>query len=113
MITAIVRFELSTPTSREEMAKRFEETAPTYQDVPGLVRKYDLVAEDSKTAGGVYLWKSKSAAEQFYTPQWKNFIKERYGAEPEISYFDSPVIVDNSLGTIETKDQADYYHSWS
>ncbi|MBT6095723.1 MAG: monooxygenase, partial [Rhodospirillaceae bacterium] len=30
------------------------------------------------------------------TAEWRAMIKDRYGAEPEITYFESPVIVDNS-----------------
>jgi len=28
-------------------------------------------------------------------------LTERYGAEPEVTYFESPVIVDNTTGSIE------------
>jgi hypothetical protein len=70
-------------------------TAPRYQEAPGLIRKYYLLSEDGGTVGGVYLWKSKEDAERLYTEQWKSFIKEKYGGEPAIVYFHSPVIVDN------------------
>jgi len=47
------------------------------------------------TAGGVYLWQSREDAEKLYTKEWKDFIHEKYGAEPSIVYFHSPVVVDN------------------
>ncbi len=36
-----------------------------------------------------------------YSGEWKSFIKERYGAEPSVTYFESPVIVDNASGVIQ------------
>jgi hypothetical protein len=33
-----------------------------------------------------------------YTAEWRQMIADRYGAPPEISFFETPVVVDNSLG---------------
>lgn len=99
MITAIVRFKLPEGTTLKDAAAKFEASAPSYSDVPGLIRKYYLYGEDG-TAGGAYLWDSREAAEAFYNADWRNMIAERYGAEPAIEYFDSPVIVDNAIGEI-------------
>ncbi|MCC0012756.1 MAG: monooxygenase [Rhodobiaceae bacterium] len=95
MITAIVRFPLPAGTSLEEAKTLFEGSAPKYQDLPGLVRKYYLY-DDGPTGGGVYLWESREAAEKVYTDDWKKMIAERYGTPPDIIYFESPVIVDNA-----------------
>jgi hypothetical protein len=72
----------------------FEKSAPNYRGVPGLVRKYYLYGDD-RTGGGVYLWKSQEDAERFYSEAWKSMIAQRYGAQPEISFYDTSVIVDN------------------
>jgi len=66
MIVAIVRFALPAPVSLEEAARMFESSAPKYQGLPGLVRKYYIRAEDGRSAGGVYLWENKAAAEAVY-----------------------------------------------
>ena len=44
MMTAIVQFSLPTPISLEEAARAFEATAPKYQGLRGLVRKYYCAA---------------------------------------------------------------------
>ncbi len=36
------------------------------------------------------------AADKQYSPQWKSMIAERFGSSPEITYYETPVIVDNS-----------------
>ena len=100
MITAIVQIKLPEPMTREKAQAVFADTAPKYREVKGLIRKYYLLSEDGATAGGVYLWKSRQAAEQLYSDDWKAFIKQKYGTEPSVTYFDSPVIVDNLVGQI-------------
>ncbi len=41
---------------------------------------------------------NREYAEALYTQEWKQMIKEKYGSEPVLSYFESPVIVDNQYG---------------
>ena len=100
MITALVQFKLPEPLTLDQAQKIFSSTAPKYKDLQGLVRKYYVLSEDGGTAGGVYLWKSREDAERLYTDDWKEFILEKYGSEPSIAYFESPVIVDNLTGEI-------------
>ena len=102
MITALVQFKLPQPVTREKAQTLFEGSAPKYRDIPGLIRKYYLLSEDGGTAGGVYLWKSRKDAEGLYTKEWENFIRDRYGAVPSITYFESPVVVDNLANKIVT-----------
>jgi len=100
MITALVQFNLSTPLTGNEVKGDFSNLAPSFREVPGLIRKYFLLSEDGRTAGGVYLWESKAAAERLYTDDFKKSIVERYGSEPSVTYFESPVVVDNLVGEI-------------
>ena len=100
MITALVQFKLPEPLTRDKAKEVFSSTAPKYREVHGLIRKYYLLSEDGGTAGGVYLWKSRKDAEQLYNDDWKEFIMEKYGSEPSVTYFDSPVVVDNLVGEI-------------
>src|SRR5215218_975648 len=95
MITAIVRFLLTPGTTLDKAKALFEGSAPRYRAAPGLVRKYYLFGEDG-SGGGVYLWESREAAERMYTAEWRRMIADRYGTAPEISYFETPVIVDNA-----------------
>jgi hypothetical protein len=98
MITAVVQIPLPKPVSSEEAARAFELTAPNYQGLRGLVRKYYLRSEDGRRVGGVYLWETRAAAEAVYSIDWMARVQKLYGAEPEISWFETPVIVDNNAG---------------
>ena len=81
--------------SRDQAKEVFKKYGAEDQAAPGLIRKYYLVSEDGATAGGVYLWQSREDAESLYTQDWKNFVREKYGSDPSIVYFHSPVVVDN------------------
>ena len=98
MITAIVRFKLPASFDAAKTAEVFQNSAPRYQGLAGLVRKYYLYDAENGTGGGCYLWESREAAERVYNAEWRQMITERYGAPPEISFFETPVIVDNTLG---------------
>lgn len=102
MITALVQFKLPQAITREKAREIFSGTAPKYREIPGLIRKYYVLSKDGGTAGGVYLWNSHEDAERLYTDEWKKFIRDKYGAEPSVVYFDSPVVVDNAIGEIIT-----------
>ena len=95
MITVIVHIKMPAPMTLEKAREVFTSTAPKYRDVPGLIRKYYLLAEDGRTAGGVYLWKNRAAAAAKYNHEWYALIREKYGVDPELTYFESPVVVDN------------------
>jgi len=96
MITVIVQFKLPQPINRETARQTFLGTAPNYKDFPGLIRKYYLLSQDGAMAGGVYLWKSKEDADRLYTEDWRSFVIGKYGSAPSVTYFECPVVVDNT-----------------
>jgi hypothetical protein len=100
MITVIATFRLPRCLTVEEATKIFESTAPRYQSQPGLIRKYYVLSEDGMTAGGVYLWRSRQDAEALYDDAWRAFVAEKYGVPPQVTYMNSPVIVDNTTRQI-------------
>lgn len=93
MIVAIVRFPLAPELTPDEVRAAFQASAPSYQGLPGLLRKHYLRAEDGSVGGGVYLWESREAAEAVYDDAWRERLTQRYGP-PTVEYFESPVTVD-------------------
>ena len=104
MITTLVQFKLPEAFTPEKAKEVFLSTAPKYTSVPGLLRKQYLVSEDGRIAGGVYLWKTREAAELLFTTDWRKFVVDKYGSEPAVSWFITPVVVDNVSGKIITSD---------
>jgi hypothetical protein len=96
MIIAVVNFDLPTPLTTDDARAMFEASAPNYQNVDGLLRKHYLLADDGRSAGGVYLWDSREQAEALYTDDWRERVAARYGSQPQVTFYDSQVTVDPS-----------------
>jgi len=95
MITVIAQFKLPQPITKELARQTFLSTAHNYRDLPGLIRKYYILSQDGGMAGGVYLWNSREDADRLYTRDWQSFVREKYGADVSLTYFECPVVVDN------------------
>ena len=104
MIVVLTAFRLPKPITSDEARSIFLSTAPTYRGVKGLLRKHYVISEDGATAGGIYFWTSRSEADAMYTPSWRSFVKGKYGTEPTVTYFESPITVDNVAGKILSDD---------
>jgi hypothetical protein len=99
-VIAIVSFRLPQRQTLDQATATFQSTAPKYLNLPGLLRKNYFLTEDGMRAGGIYLWESRQAAERVYTPEWKAFVRDKYGNDPEIVFVDTPLLVDNEQGGI-------------
>jgi hypothetical protein len=95
MITVIVKFKLPETITNLQAQEIFLSTAPKYRGLPGLIRKYYFLDMDGITAGGIYLWESREDADGLYTKEWKTFVHGKYGSDPELTYLETPVVVDN------------------
>ncbi len=95
MFTALVQFRLPQPITVAKAKAIFTSTARRYLGTAGLIRKYYVLSEDGQTAGGVFVWASRAAAERMYNDTWHAFVMQKYGAEPWLTYFETPVFVDN------------------
>jgi len=100
MITVIVEFKLPQPITNLQAREIFLSTAPKYQGLPGLIRKYYFLVPDGTKAGGVYLWQSRKDADRLYTEEWKSFVHGKYGSDPSLTYLETPVVVDNVTNEI-------------
>ncbi len=103
MITAIVQFKVADGVSRDEILINMRNVAPRFEAVPSLIRKNFLLDEERGVGGGVYTWETREAAEQFYAEggAWREAIRDLYGVDPEITWFETPIVVDNAIGEIK------------
>ena len=101
MITVVVTFSIPSEVSASILEEKFLETAPMYLETPGLVRKKQLYARATLEAGGGYTCQDKKSAELWFNEERIAWITERYSA-PDIRYFETPVIVNQDTGLIDT-----------
>lgn len=100
MVVVVVSYNISESISLDKARDIFSRTSGKYKSMPGLIRKYYLVAENGISLGGVYLWNSKEDAEKIFNEEWFKYILNLYGVEPDMQYYNSPVIVDNLTGEV-------------
>jgi hypothetical protein len=75
-----------------------EATAPSYREVPGLRRKYFI--GNGETAGGVYEWEDRRSAERWFDEAWRARMRDRYGIDPQVDFYEAPALVDNVTGEL-------------
>ena len=98
MITAIVKFKVADDLSQDEILDGMANATERFKNLSGLIRKNFILDKKNGIGGGVYTWDSKESAEKLYVKggTWREYIRKVYGAEPEITWFETPFIVDNS-----------------
>lgn len=97
MITVLVTFPLLNRQNDRAIARDFSNISEMFYDIPGLLRKYFIIAEDGSYGGGIYLWESREAAQSFHSENFSNIIQERYGVAPKIVFLECPIVVDNQF----------------
>jgi len=93
LVATVVIAKIPPGVPRAKIDEGIVAAVPTYQKIPGLIRKVFTVNDD--TYGGVYLWADRAAAEAWFTPEFIAKVKARSGTEPQILYYDSPIQLDN------------------
>ena len=102
MFVVIVKFKISDDIDNNSIKEKFKETAPMYQETNGLIRKNYLFNESKNMAGGVYIFNNSENAHAWFDESRIQWLTDRY-SEPERTYFDCPVEVNNDSNKIFIK----------
>ncbi len=97
MSHCIVIGQFPLPKRKEEQAiSGGTSTAPIYRGLAkeGLIRT-DYLNGDTGT-GGVYQWKSRVAAEAWFTLERVETLTKKFGAAPTLTWYDTYLTVDNA-----------------
>ncbi len=83
MLLQIVRYRSG--LSHEEVARRFEERAPRYRDVPGLLQKFYVHFPTTGEHGGVYIWDSTDSLRRWRDTNLAGTLEQTYAVvEPPV-----------------------------
>jgi Putative mono-oxygenase ydhR len=91
-VATLVTIPLPAGVTREKVIAEFNAALPTYQRVPGLLRKYFILTSDGRF-GGVYLWDKQASADQWFTEAWQQRVRSTYGAADTMEWFDAPILL--------------------
>lgn len=100
MITEYVLFSLPEGMGRETVVAGMHEVAPRWMAEVDLIRKTFVYDPAANQAGAFYLWTNRASAEAAHGEAWRQGIRAKYGSEPRVVYFETPLVVDNALGRI-------------
>lgn len=95
MIAALVLFWVPSGTTLPQITESFEQSAPRFCGLPGLLSKQYLFDGETR-AGAFYMWSSREQVAAFFDDKWKQTLTERYGSPPTLSIFEVPVSIDNA-----------------
>lgn len=104
MTIVIVQLPIS-ERSRRAAIKSAVQTARTYQELAakGLIGKHYLNGPTG--GGGVYLWRTREAADAWHDEAWKKRMTAQFGAEPSVTFYDCAVSVDNVADEIVVREE--------
>lgn len=100
MITVVVTFDLPAGTNLADAKTRYLESSKKYVGAPGLLRKFYLYDAERTKGGGAYVFETRAQAEALLNDAWKASITQRYGCPPSLTFYESPVLVDNVAGKV-------------
>jgi heme-degrading monooxygenase HmoA len=81
VLTLLVRFKSKLPF--DEVMRIVEERAPEFEALPGLQQKYYLQDPVTGDIGGLYLWSSPEAFDEYKNSELRATIAQAYQAEGE------------------------------
>jgi hypothetical protein len=97
-VAAVVVLPALAGRSRAQLEAAMRKTVPTYDNLPGLIRKYFIVSDDLGY-GGIYLWQDRKVAEAWFNDSavWNAGVSKSVGKRADITFFSVPLIVDNTV----------------
>ena len=97
MITELVVFGLPNGITREEVMAKYRQTVPAWSKNVDLLHKFYFFDVAKSQGGGVYIWKTREAADRWHGEEYRARIRALYGSEPTMTYLDTLVVLDNVL----------------
>ena len=86
-------FTLPDGTDWEAMRQTARDRIPLYLDMPGLRAKAFVIDEAGRRYGGVYVWESRAAMEDFLRSDVLAGARRRFG-EPQVEAFEVPAYLE-------------------
>ena len=98
MIAASILYTLPEGTDWEAMRALQQERSSLYVGMPGLRSKAFVLDPQTRRYGGLYVWESREALDDFLGGDILAALAARFG-EPEVRVFDVPVVIEESRVT--------------
>ena len=97
-VVVIVRIPVPKFAPKWLVKKKMKATVDLYSSIDGLEFKLFTFESDSGDFGGIYTWRDRASAEEWFNPEWFARVKRERGNEAYVRYFDAPLSIDNIQG---------------
>ncbi len=102
MITVVSAVRLASPICAEDIVDYYSGQSNITKHQPGLMMSLHYCSDDGLTSGRIYIWSSRAAAEAYYTSAWYERVEAWLGCRPSLTWYQSPIFIDNRNGEILT-----------
>ena len=90
-VVTLVEVPAPAGATAEAIEAGLRAAVPAHQRIPGLLRKHFTQA--GGRFGGVYLWRDEASARAWFTADWHAQVRQHYGADARIEWFDAPILL--------------------
>jgi heme-degrading monooxygenase HmoA len=98
-IVAIVKVPKPWYAPKSLVVSRMQATAAQYEQVSGLNYKVFTLTQADGQFGGIYLWKDRAVAQNWFSPAWHERVVKERGHAADVRMFQAPVVVTNAPAT--------------
>jgi len=97
-VVVIVRIPVPRFAPKWLVWRKMKATIDLYSSIPGLEFKLFTVERDSGDFGGIYTWRDRGSATDWFNPEWFARVKRDRGSEAHVRFLEAPMSIDNVQG---------------
>jgi hypothetical protein len=97
-VVVIVRIPVPRFAPKWLVRRKMKATIDLYSSIPGLEFKLFTVERDSGDFGGIYTWRDRGSATDWFNPEWFARVKRDRGSEAHVRFLEAPMSIDNVQG---------------
>ena len=97
-VVVVVRIPVPRFAPKWLVRRKMKATIDLYSSIPGLEFKLFTVERDSGDFGGIYTWRDRGSATEWFNPEWFARVKRDRGSEAHVRFLEAPMSIDNVRG---------------
>ena len=97
-VVVIVRIPVPKFAPKWLVRRKMKATIDLYSSIPGLEFKLFTFEKGSGDFGGIYLWRDRASARDWFNAEWFERVKRERGNEAYVRFLDAPRSIDNVPG---------------
>jgi len=94
----VVRIRVPRFAPKWLVRRKMKATIDLYSSIPGLEFKLFTFEKESGDFGGIYTWRDRTSAEEWFNAEWFARVKRERGSDAYVRFLDAPLSIDNVLG---------------